>query len=153
MENRDLTNQLLEALGKFKRQRILYPTASGVPRGEFFMLHNIDVYARKHPEEPGIKISILSAKTGMSMPAVSQMLNSIEEKGLVERCMTKSDRRVVYVRLTDLGNRMMESSMKEFAKLMEQIVEEFGEENTTTLIDLFNRLNDVIAEIRLRPSR
>ena len=67
--------------------------------------------------------------------------------------MTKSDRRVVYVRLTDPGNRMMESSMKEFAKLMEQIVEEFGEENTTTLIDLFNRLNDVIAEIRLRPSR
>lgn len=148
MEKQDLTNQLLEAMGKLKRQKVLFPAASGVPHGEFFLLHHIEIYTRKHPEEPGIKISGLSAKTGMSMPAVSQMLNSIEEKGLVERCMTKSDRRVVYVRLTDQGKQLMESSMTDFTELMGRIVEQFGEENTATLIDLFNRLNDVIAEIR-----
>ena len=62
----------------------------------------------------------------MSMPAVSQILNSLEEKGLIERKMDRNDRRVVYASLTPKGNQLLEDVMSCFSKFMDRIVDGLG---------------------------
>ncbi len=146
------SKKLLNALTKLKKTGPMLPPVNGdVPFGTFFMLHGIQrcVEEKRDGEgKPGVKISTLSAYAGMSMPAVSQILNSLEEKGLIERKMDRNDRRVVYASLTPKGNQLLEDVMSCFSKFMDRIVDGLGNEDTDRFVDLLNRFYIVLEEIR-----
>ena len=83
----------------------------------------------------------------MSMPAVSQMLNSLEGKGLVARSMTKNDRRAVFVCLTEKGKALLEQNRKEIFSILDEAEHRLGAENLNQLIELSARLFDILLEI------
>ena len=79
MSAKDRTDELFGVLHYLKRARDLIPEIPGVPQGEFMMMHKIHCCLQEgecRGEQPGVKVSKLSARLGMSMPAVSQMLKS-----------------------------------------------------------------------------
>lgn len=143
-------DQLLNAMHRLKKEQSWPQIFSGVSRGEFFMLHKIEYLCRgENEEKPGTKISDLSAATEMSKPGVSQMLNTLEDKGLIERVMTKSDRRVVYVRLTEQGKEKLGETARQMSLLMGRIVEELGPEDTAELTRLIQKLNQIMSKLKL----
>ena len=81
------------------------------------------------------------------MPAVSQMLNSLEGKGLVARSMTKNDRRAVFVCLTEKGKALLEQNRKEIFSILDEAEHRLGTENLNQLIELSARLFDILLEI------
>jgi DNA-binding MarR family transcriptional regulator len=83
----------------------------------------------------------------MSKPAVSQMLNTLENKKLIERVMAKSDRRVVYVKLTESGIEQLEKTHKQFQTWLDQIIEELGAEDTAELARLVNKLHLIMEHL------
>lgn len=97
----------------------------------------------------GMKTSELSKKLCITKPATSKMLNVMEEKGYIERSSTKSDRRVVYVKLTKEGEEFLKKQYINFENFTCRIVEKMGEEDTDNLIRLFGKLYNVIEEIQL----
>ncbi len=132
---------LMQSLHKLKRTQAWYPTLSGISRGEFFMLHRIASLSKQASEEkPGVKITELSVAAEMSKPAVSQMLNSLEDKEFVERVTTKTDRRVVYVRLTETGKAKLKEHAAEMGRKMDLIIKELGPEDTAQLTRLIDKL-------------
>lgn len=141
--------RLWQAMHRLKRAQGWPPQFLGLSRGEFFMLHQV-ARLEKHKEgdAPGGKISDLSTATEMSKPAVSQMLNALEDKGLIERIMTKSDRRVVYVRLTDTGRERLAASGRQMAALLDAIVRELGPEDTKELTRLMDKLYQIVEKIK-----
>ena len=142
---------LVQAMHRLKKERTWFPVMDGVSRGEFFMLHKISHLIRNSQEEkPGAKITDLSVAAEMSKPAVSQMLNSLEKKGLIERIMTKTDRRVVYVKLTDSGKTQLEKIAQKMDELMDQIVEELGKEDTAELARLLDKLYIILEKTQER---
>lgn len=142
---------LLHALHKLKKSQAWPQQFAGVSRGEFFMLHKIVCLLKNSDDEkPGTKITDISVATEMSKPAVSQMLNSLEDKGMIERIMTKSDRRVVYVRLTEKGRSKMLETTRQMDDLMDEVVEMLGDEDTKELARLFDKLYVILEEIRNR---
>lgn len=151
MTARDSSKHLIEAFVKFKKARYFMPHASGLPQGEFFMLHNIDVIAKRnaaHDTLTGARVSELSAKVQMSMPAVSQMLNSLQGKGYVKRIAAENDRRVVYVVLTEKGRELLGKTMRDFLMRLEEVVAIFGEDNTNRLASLFDEFCEAIEEVK-----
>ena len=96
----------------------------------------------------GIKTSDLTSKLCITKPATSKMLNILEEKGYVERYSNKSDRRVVYVRLTEEGELFLKEQNRKFEDFTCKVIEKMGEEDTDNLIRLFGRLYDVIEELQ-----
>jgi DNA-binding MarR family transcriptional regulator len=60
-----------------------------------------------HIDTEGTTISALARRTGTSRQAVSQLVGSIEEAGLVERSAHPSDRRSVIVRHTEAGRQIL----------------------------------------------
>jgi len=152
--------QLMEAMSKFKR---MHPMASfdvKISRGEHVMLHVIYNFMKEqsqlheeHAIPPGMKVSELSEHLKISPPSVSQMVNGLEEKNYVERVTTKNDRRVVYIRLTEQGKSILEKVTQEFMTFMDQVVSRLGTDDTTQLIHLFNRLYDVVNEIRAEQAK
>ena len=66
----------------------------------------------KLPEMKGVKVSDLAKAVRMTMPGVSRALAGLEEKGIIERRIDKSDRRNTLVFLTEDGY----SKIREYKK-------------------------------------
>lgn len=147
-------DQLLDLLLAIKenQQACRYmPDLNGIPHGEFHMLQLIESLLEEtgqiSPPPPGIKTSLLSIRSQVSKPAVSQMLKSLEKKQLIERITGDHDRRVVYVRLTDRGHRVITDSQQFFYRFLGKVTEQLGREDTQTLIHLMRRMNQIILSL------
>jgi DNA-binding MarR family transcriptional regulator len=123
------------------------PSFDGLPQGEFIMMHMISHCIQDQKDvgdDSGVKVSDLSECLHMSKPAASQMLNSLEDKGFIERKVTKNDRRVVLVNLTETGNSLMEQNHQKFVEKIDELIQRFGKEDTDTLISLLNKLCNIM---------
>ncbi|MEG0855167.1 MAG: MarR family transcriptional regulator [Terrisporobacter sp.] len=96
----------------------------------------------------GMKTSDLTKDLCITKPATSKALNILEEKNYIERTSNKSDRRIVYVKLTSEGENFLKDQNKKFENFTCNIIEKMGEEDTDNLISLFGKLYDVIEELQ-----
>ena len=96
----------------------------------------------------GLKTSELTNKMCITKPATSKMLNIMEEKGYIERVSNKSDRRVVYVKLTEEGEAFLKDQNRKFEIFTCKVVERMGEEDTDNFIRLFGKLYDIVEELQ-----
>ncbi len=97
----------------------------------------------------GVKTSQITKDLCITKPATSKMLNIMEEKGYVERISNKSDRRVVYVKLTTEGEDFLKKENMKFEMLTHSLVDKMGEEDMKSLINLLNKLSNVMDELEL----
>ncbi|NYI41948.1 MarR family winged helix-turn-helix transcriptional regulator [Demequina lutea] len=54
---------------------------------------------------PGIPMTEVAARSGMTTPAITQMLRRMTQRGMVRRSESQTDGRAVLVRLTESGQR------------------------------------------------
>lgn len=109
-------------------------------QGEFMILKTIKMISER---SEGVTISTLSERLRISKSAVSQMINSLEDKGYVERFTTRNDRRLVYVRLTVRGGEVLSEKLRTFLKGMNTVFDKMGEEDTKELLRLLRKLYDI----------
>ena len=136
--------------GLLRAKRVLSGTMLGdgrLPRGTYMMLFDIQ-RIQSHGDERGVKVSDLAARGGVSVPAVSQTLRSLEQKGLVERTLSQEDRRVVYVRLTAEGERMLDQATERFSGRLDELLRRLGSEDTEQLLRILGRLDAIIQDMR-----
>lgn len=129
---------------KHKRSQYFHP-------GEMMMMKTILANCEENKFDEnyyGMKTSELTKVLCITKPATSKMLNTLEEKGYIERTSNKSDRRVVYVKITEEGHKFLKDQNKEFEKFTCKVVEKMGEEDTDNLIHLLDKLYHVIEEIQ-----
>lgn len=146
-----LRDELLESINKLKKMKHIYPEIGDISHGEFVLMYVIDHIMNETgdaSEQPGVKISALSGHMHMSKPAASKMLNSLEEKGLIERKMGTNDRRVVYATLTSQGNTLLQQYKERFLKTVDLIIDGLGEEETKSLIMIINHLCSILEQIK-----
>ena len=70
-----------------------------------------------HLDTEGTTISVLARRTGTSRQAVSQLVRSIEEAGLVERLPHPEDRRSVVVRHTEAGRQILLEALEVMSEI------------------------------------
>lgn len=151
MSAKDRTDELFGVLHYLKKARDIIPQIPGVPQGEFMMMHKIHCCLQEGDgggELPGVKVSKLSAKLGMSMPAVSQMLKSLQKKGLVTRTAATDDRRVVYVALTPSGEEIFSEAIERFLERVDAVAELFGEQKIQEITALLKDLGKTMDHVR-----
>ncbi len=90
--------------------------------------------------ESGVTISEMAAEMGSSMPAASKLLRSMEEKELVERVESKTDRRVTYIKVSPKGLETFNMEKKKQKLIMEKIICSMGEENMKVLLTQLQNL-------------
>jgi DNA-binding MarR family transcriptional regulator len=135
----DISNaeKILQTMQKFQKISISSKIMGEMPRSEIKMLKLIKLHTT---EASGVTISTLSEHLAISKPAVSQMINVLEDRGYVERITTKNDRRIVYVKLTDAGEHSLERALQAVMKVLNEIFGKMGEEDTKTLLALLDKL-------------
>lgn len=144
---------LWNTFSKFRRAKALFPSVNGLPQGELMLLNHLQramSHNQEEGREPGVKISRLGKHLHMSMPAISQMLSILEDKGLIQRSASKGDRRIVNITLTPEGERINQEAEEKITEVMDAVVEEFGKENIEELVRLFDQLFEAIETVRQR---
>ncbi|WP_342438990.1 MarR family winged helix-turn-helix transcriptional regulator [Paenibacillus sp. FSL L8-0436] len=146
--------KLLMVFENIKRLTTRTKWNDSIPHGEFLMMFAINVMMKKEsrepeaPECPGVMISKLSELLQISRPTASQVVSSLEEKGYIERAMSVTDRRVIYISLTEQGQTEFNKNMERYSSVMNEIIEKVGREEVNQLIDTCERLRNVVDEVR-----
>ncbi|WP_308636779.1 MarR family winged helix-turn-helix transcriptional regulator [Paenibacillus silvisoli] len=93
-----------------------------------------------HPD--GLKASELSAIMNVASPTLTQTVNVLTARGLLERSADPADRRVVRIKLTDEGIRMTGMAKEAMHAKMTALIDHLGDDRAKLLVEL---LNDVYA--------
>ena len=84
----------------------------------------------------------------VSKAAVSQMLGTLEHRGLVTREPDPDNRRTVIVRLTAEGRETIERFERGFDSYIGMMVDRFGEKDTKEIIRLIYKFAEIVEEIK-----
>lgn len=160
--------RLFEALKRLKRHGMGPHPFPNLRPSEIMMLHSILHYIGKRdgisfdwspsadacenggeaekPETTGVTVSELSEFTQMTSSAVSQTVKSLEKKGYVVRTFNPADRRVVFVNASELGRQVLRQAAEDYMDYLDKITTALGKEDTDKLIELLEKLADVLPE-------
>ena len=97
-----------------------------------------------HLDTEGTTVTTLSQKTGTTRQAVSQLTQSMERAGLLERAPNPRDGRSVVLRHTDAGRRILLDAIQVMTDIEHEYAELIGAGPAAELKDLLARL---LAEI------
>lgn len=133
-----VAGRLLYSIRMFHKQEWDRHLISGYTPGEIRVLMGL-----KHhivPEGPGMKVSEISSMMNVTSPTITQFINALESKGLVERVMDVQDRRAVRVQLTEEGNRVVQATYQNVRNNFNELVEFLGEEDSVKLTELLTKV-------------
>jgi len=138
----DLRDQLVRAMLRVKKLGMTFPPDVDIRLGELHVLRGIAESASC----PGrsVCVSDIQGSLCMTMPAVSQLLSSLEKKGYVAREIDRGDRRRVAVSLTQPGREILTRTSAYTNRIYARTIDRFGEENTRQLIALLDHLADIL---------
>lgn len=97
-----------------------------------------------HYGNKNIIMSQLSEMCKITRPALTQIINGLEQDGLVKRVTSTLNRREVYVQATPKGEQIAHSEKKMIISFFNQVVEEMGLEETEEFINLLDKFYLII---------
>lgn len=138
----------MHVMNRFRRMH-LADAFAGLSKGEFFTLEMLHKHRELHPEAAGMYVTSLANHTHMSMPAMSRLLKTLEQKGYIERTVDKEDRRNTYISMTAKGTKVRAGAVAQMQALTCRVIQKMGEEDMQQLFSLWHKLMDIMeAEIR-----
>jgi len=143
---RQIAGELMESFhfARLRERRIGSPAACSPKPGEVMVLYWIGAHSGKDGRGP--MASEIGECLGVTAPTVTQHLNSLEERGLVERRPDPADRRIVRIRLTDEGRATVERIHEHRRRLFAGLVRHLGEEDSLKLAQLLRKVADYLRE-------
>ena len=95
----------------------------------------------------------LSKHLGVTRSAVSQMVNRLEEEGVVKRVADDVDRKIAYIEVTEETLAAYERDLRLCQNFLERVVNDFGEENFYQMVELFDGFIDCIDKEKKNPKK
>ncbi len=102
---------------------------------------------RREPGGPGLTATDLCERTRMLKSQMNHTLKSMEEKGLIVRERSQSDRRQVYVSLSSVNVSAFEKEHGKNLQLVDGVLDRFGRERGERLTGELEALLDIIEEV------
>lgn len=143
-KNELLRKALISTMLEFRRVKPTIQSLCGLPAGEFFFLQRIHELSG----EGEVRVSRLRDAMSMTMPAVSQFVRTLEEKGLVQRENAPNDRRVTLVTVTPKGKQVLLSSQQHFNQMLDRLIQQYGPEELEKLIQMLERFSGTLRELK-----
>jgi DNA-binding MarR family transcriptional regulator len=136
-EKNELVLELQTVLGQLRRSVSFGHSRlhlKGAEKQALFMIAKLNEGKPVSPTE-------IAAKTGVTMPAVTHQINSLEEEGLVKRIHSKEDRRSVLISLSGDGEKKLRKIKAEFSQKLEALSDFLGEKDTRELIRIIRKIS------------
>jgi DNA-binding MarR family transcriptional regulator len=92
--------------------------------------------------EDGLMVSEISDRLKIARPTVTQLVNSLQRKGFLEKKTDEHDGRVVRIHLSEKGKAMAKKGAKELYRLFKGLAEHLGAEKSDELADMLAEVFD-----------
>ena len=144
MESGKYLNKLILTV-KFLEGIDILPASVNLSQTEFRLIREIVM-----EREAGKKIisSELARRLNITRSAVSQIVTKLENRGIVERTASPTDRKIFYVVLSESSLNVFKQQCDEANKLINRVIEEFGTEKADRLIELYEEFAAVFDRVR-----
>ncbi|MDX9957498.1 MAG: MarR family winged helix-turn-helix transcriptional regulator [Clostridia bacterium] len=149
--------EAFRAVGPFKRR----PGFGHAARpGEFQLIHRLAHEAHKadaagnswqRPDagsapDAGLRVGDLAAWLGVKPPTVTQLVDALESRGLVERFADTADRRAIRVRLSTAGKELAGSFHSRAMDESEALVAHLGTADSEKLAELLSKAAEFLGQ-------
>nr|WP_237703295.1 winged helix DNA-binding protein [Paenibacillus larvae] len=148
MEENATVSRLMQAFVQFNRASWHSHSVEGSKRSEMMLMFCLR--RGVEPGSSGMMVSEISHILRVTSPTVTQLIKGLENKGLVERNMDKTDRRAVRVKLTEQGMEVTRKAREKFANNFKELVDYLGEEDSEQLAVLLNKVFNFFDEKNAR---
>jgi DNA-binding MarR family transcriptional regulator len=130
--------ELENCLAAIKHHRFCAADDSGLKNAEKRFLLLLTTINDEKPVMP----SEAARKLGVTLAAITHKLNSLEEQGYIVRSISPTDRRSVYISLSEDGKKTVDKIKEEHRKNMYALIEYLGDEDSLTLIVLLDKITN-----------
>lgn len=141
MDKKELVEELRKVMKSSHRMRMKQIRKSSFFGGERGILLCIfDLIKEKNEVTP----SLISERINVKRPTVTTALNSLEEKGYIQRNMDMKDRRKFFISLTESGKEYVIEEKNRMNEKLWYIVDNLGIEDSEKLLELSNKVIDML---------
>ena len=99
-------------------------------------------------KENGSTASKVSKELGMSLPRITAVFNSLEEKKLIKKNIDENDKRKTIISITKEGKRVIEEKQEEAITNMVTILEKLSEEEVNQYLNIVRKIQRIITEMQ-----
>lgn len=142
--------ELFNLLHRVHRCRVKFQKQGDMANVEYFILVAVAVVTQGRPE--GVTMKELADMSHTTMSAASKKIRILEEKGLIERRISKTDRRNSYITLSEKGKAICEKERKRKNDWLLKVISRMGEDDMEQLITLSNRMFDIMETLEIEDS-
>ena len=132
--------KLMHAFLQFRKIHWKPPHIKELKPSEFMVLHTVKNAFLDGTE--GLMVSEISDLLKVARPTVTQLVNSLQRKGFIEKQADEKDKRVVRISLSEKGKTHAKQGSEEFYKIFDGLADHLGTEKskelTNLLQDVFN---------------
>jgi len=140
--------KLMHAFSQFRKIHWKPPHIKGLKPSEFMVLHTVKNAFLDGSE--GLMVSEISNLLKIARPTVTQLVNSLQKKGFLEKHADEKDKRVVRISLSGKGKTHAKQGAEEFYRLFEGLAEHLGTEKSKELTDLLQDVFNYFQETELQ---
>lgn len=117
---------------------------SHLSRTEFRLLREVIL-----EEEKGKHIisSELARRLGVTRSAISQIVTKMENRGIVNRIDSPTDRKIAYICLSDSSRALFEAQCAKANETMRRVVEIYGEDRIKKFFAEYDELHKVVRRV------
>ena len=141
MENEELVYELLDEFSNLKRTNFSYMfTKDDLSHNErmvLFIIHNLN-------KDDKISLSIIRDKMKLAPSTITPIISSLEKRGFIERKIDESDRRNIYICLSNIGRRFTEKVNNELKNMLYEYIKYMGKNDTNEIIRLIKKTREFI---------
>lgn len=146
-ENNKIADEFYRTLQRFHNCKPKFKGNGDLANVEFFMLIGLSMLLEQketNEKEEGVTLREIMNISGMSVSAASKKISILENKGYVNRRPSYTDRRNIFVTLTDKGRKVCEKEKENKRRFIETLIEKMGDEDMRQLLILSNRAFDIM---------
>lgn len=88
-------------------------------------------------------MSYYGTKLMISKPNLTVLADKMIEEGYIQRILSPTDRRVVLLKLTEMGELFFESQRKRMTEMMLEKLEDFNDQEIERLNELFSEIKSI----------
>ena len=144
--NSQKTKDMLDSFYKAKRILDLLPDLpEGVLPSYIRYLEKVIELQETHEK---VKVSDLSSALNLPRPGVTRTVNSMVEKGYLNKISSKEDGRVTYIEISNKGMALFEKYNRDFFKDLSSSLNHISVEEADIMIETIEKFYQVMCERR-----
>jgi DNA-binding MarR family transcriptional regulator len=123
----------------------LFESSAKLSKTEFRMLREIILEGEK---DHSIISSELARRLGVTRSAVSQIVNKMEQNGIVKRVASPVDKKIAYIRLSEQSREVFEEQCLRANEFFARVVERYGKEQMDAFMTSCRELSKIFKQVQ-----